>query len=473
MNEKTKNILIGVLIVGIVAMTVAYAALSQTLNINGSARVQGKDDSWNIHFKHITNVANEVVTHEYASAASNSISLTETNTVATMPAVTLKAPGDYVEFKFNVINEGDITGYINTLNNISMGTPIYGAGEDLTPEEKTAFESAITATLTYADTTALALNDSIAKNEEKELLLVIKYNNTAATQKLPKVAVTFNNITASITYGQDTVSGGGGQVTPAVTYAIGDLVYFDPVSEETCDSTTFNLNSVISHQTNCFKWRVIGINGNDLTLQMDHNIVNTMAWTTSPSTNAGPSSVFGALQYFTGGWTRVDPLNYQYDTSSVTNGYGLLSCVNGVCTTSKVGASFGDASSPIRARIITGDEIKAIAMLSNLEDKTNISNWTKNVRYADMDYSTYDIISPGSDIAWLIENTYANEEGGGTDNLYDSTNAGYWTLNPFDDRSNLAWRLDSGGKLSYYNVDSGNTYGIRPVIEVSDSLVTK
>jgi len=63
MNERKKNILLAVLVVGIISMTVAYAALSTTLNINGSASVQNIDQSWNIHFAHITNTNNEVVTH--------------------------------------------------------------------------------------------------------------------------------------------------------------------------------------------------------------------------------------------------------------------------------------------------------------------------------------------------------------------------------------------------------------------------
>ena len=62
MSDKTRNLLIGLLTVGIIAMTVAYAALSQTLNISGSAQVQGKSDSWNIHFAHITSASTATFT---------------------------------------------------------------------------------------------------------------------------------------------------------------------------------------------------------------------------------------------------------------------------------------------------------------------------------------------------------------------------------------------------------------------------
>ena len=154
MNSRTKNILIGVLLVGIISMTIVYAALSQQLNISGSAKVQSKSQSWNIHFQHITNTANEVQVDQYATVQSSSISLTDTNTTATLPTVTFKAPGDKVTYLFDVINEGDITGYINVINDISI--------PDVSGAE--TYKAAIIKTFTYADNDAeIRVNDSIAK----------------------------------------------------------------------------------------------------------------------------------------------------------------------------------------------------------------------------------------------------------------------------------------------------------------------
>ena len=253
MNERTKNILLGVLIVGIISMTVAYASLTQNLRINSSAKVQGKSTSWNIHFKHITNTANEVQPKEYATAASNSITLSETDTVATMPTVTLKAPGDSVEFYFNVINEGEITGYVNIVNNITIPDPEFAQDETLTEAQRTELKNAIQATLTYANGNSINVGDSIAQNEEKQLKLVIRFvdnGNTAkvdtkgkviklsniktgnkeiAAQVLPSKNVTFSGITASLVYGQNQTSGGS---TPSNPY-----------------ETTFNGNYT------AYKWR--------------------------------------------------------------------------------------------------------------------------------------------------------------------------------------------------------------------------
>ena len=214
MNERKKNILPGVLIVGIILMTVVFVLLSQTLNINGSAKVKNLDSSWNIHFAHISNTANEVHTSGHATTSSQSITLDDTT--VTVPGVTLKAPGDKVEYIFKVVNEGEITGYINVINNIGIGTITYAQGETLTAEQKTTLQNDIQVTLTYNDQskTRLAYNDSLAKNQEKELILTIQYVNRETTQVLPSSDVTFTNITASITYGQDQTSNSGNGTNP-------------------------------------------------------------------------------------------------------------------------------------------------------------------------------------------------------------------------------------------------------------------
>ncbi|MBQ9181960.1 MAG: hypothetical protein IJ134_04950, partial [Bacilli bacterium] len=119
--------------------------------------------------------------------------------------------------RFKVVNEGEITGYINELTNIGIGTITYGAGETLTAEQKTSFQNDIQVTLTYNDQskTRLAYNDALAKNEEKELILTIQYVRRESEQVLPTSDVTFTNITASITYGQDTTSKSGNGNNPS------------------------------------------------------------------------------------------------------------------------------------------------------------------------------------------------------------------------------------------------------------------
>lgn len=209
MNEKTKNVLLGVLIVGLVSMTVAYAALTQTLNINGSATVQNINSSWRVRFNTV-NSGSEIAKEQYALVQDNATSLasyiTSDSTLITLPRVTLKAPGDKVTFRWIVENTGDINAIITGVNAISKGSATYADDETLTAEQRTKFENDIRVTFTYDDDTAIAVGNKLANHDSKVVKAVVEFVKTSETQTLPSKDVTFGGITAAITYGQDTAA---------------------------------------------------------------------------------------------------------------------------------------------------------------------------------------------------------------------------------------------------------------------------
>ena len=113
MSNKTKNILLGVLIVGIISMTIAFAALSTRLNINGEANVAAT--SWNVHFQEWSLDTNPTVDGHQNTAVypsiqtlTTSMSLAPNITKVDNLNVTLKQPGDYAKYNFEIINEGSI-----------------------------------------------------------------------------------------------------------------------------------------------------------------------------------------------------------------------------------------------------------------------------------------------------------------------------------------------------------------------------
>ena len=119
--ENKKNVILAVLIVGVVAMTVAFAALSTNLNISGTASVS--DTTWNIHFQNWALDTEETVTEggvthqntaEYPSVnqLSQTVSVANSTKVENLN-VTLKQPGDYVKYTFQIINEGSIDASLN------------------------------------------------------------------------------------------------------------------------------------------------------------------------------------------------------------------------------------------------------------------------------------------------------------------------------------------------------------------------
>ena len=119
--DNKKGMLIAILGVGIVAMTVAFAALSTTLRISGTASVPST--TWNIHFQNwaldtASTVTEGGITHqntaEYPTVAQLSQTLSPNITKVDDLDVTLYQPGDYAKYTFQIINEGSIDASLDT-----------------------------------------------------------------------------------------------------------------------------------------------------------------------------------------------------------------------------------------------------------------------------------------------------------------------------------------------------------------------
>lgn len=195
MNERRKNILIGVLLVGLVTISVAYAALNQTLNINGTAKVAS--GNWNVHFASVT--SGETVTSGYASTSG---SLTVTSDEVTTPTVLLKAPGDSVTFYFDVKNEGAINAKLTNYQTISKGTPEYTAGGTMSAADL-AIANAVTVSLTYADGTAIAVNSDTLANTTGVAHMKLTITLPSSVNSLPSKEISFPSISAIMTYSQN------------------------------------------------------------------------------------------------------------------------------------------------------------------------------------------------------------------------------------------------------------------------------
>ena len=194
MQNRTKNILLAVLIIGLISMTVAYAALTQTLNINTTAKVLSKGESWNVHF----NAPSTAVLTGYASVATGKeLKLNGTTTLNNLEA-TLVAPGDSVSYTFDVENSGTINAIIDsvTLPNIST-VSMTGSTADVS-----LVRSNLQFSLVYtSNNKAPAKGDTLAAGETKNMTLKITYN--ASATNLPSAAVTVSGLDAHIDYKQN------------------------------------------------------------------------------------------------------------------------------------------------------------------------------------------------------------------------------------------------------------------------------
>ena len=200
-NERTRNIILIVLAVCLIGITVAYATLSQNLNISGVANVD--KTSWNIHF---TNVQTPKVDGQ---ATGGKAVLNDGKTVLTILEGTLSAPGDKITYIFDVVNEGDLSAEVET----TLTTMKSCASED--GSDVSIFCNKIGLDLVYADTKEkVQKSDRLFSGETKTLNLIITYDKDKELTNLPNTEIVLDNITSTINYTMLTKEKSETPVTP-------------------------------------------------------------------------------------------------------------------------------------------------------------------------------------------------------------------------------------------------------------------
>ena len=200
-NERTRNIILIVLAVCLIGITVAYATLSQNLNISGVANVD--KTSWNIHF---TNVQTPKVEGQ---ATGGKATLNDGSTILTISEGTLSAPGDKIIYTFDVINEGDLPAEVET----TLTTMKSCASEDVS--DVSIFCNKIGLDLVYADTKEkVQKSDRLLSKKTKTLNLIITYDKDKLLTSLPTSPITLSNITSTINYTMLTKEKSDTPITP-------------------------------------------------------------------------------------------------------------------------------------------------------------------------------------------------------------------------------------------------------------------
>lgn len=109
-TKKDYKLLIILILLVLLAVPVGYAALSQTLTINGTA---GISSEWNVKFKSITLASSSGATEAEATP-----SLADDKVVATFD-VTLEKPGAYAEYTVIVENAGTINAKLYSITDLT------------------------------------------------------------------------------------------------------------------------------------------------------------------------------------------------------------------------------------------------------------------------------------------------------------------------------------------------------------------
>ncbi len=177
-KKNSKKFVLALLVLLLLTVSVGYSALSTTLNINGTSKINNA--TWDVHFENI-------------KVTSGSVSATKAATIDTATTtvnynVDLTKPGDFYEFTVDVKNAGSINAKLSalpTLSGVSTKQDVY-----------------TNYTVTYKDGTAIKADDKLASGETKTLKVKVEFDKNVANNQLPTEAQTLN-LTFAMNYVQD------------------------------------------------------------------------------------------------------------------------------------------------------------------------------------------------------------------------------------------------------------------------------
>ena len=209
-ERRTKALVVVVLLIVVAGLTVAFAALSTTLNINGTAYLDAA--KWGIKFENLsspTKIGSATTTGAAKIEEAKSASITGIN-------VSLSTPGDKVTYTVDLVNEGTINAKIDNI-------------------EKTVLTSEQQRYLTFKVTdkngNEVSEGDILSAGETRNLTITIEFIKDLTKEDLPTSTSTIS-LSYKLNFVQTdekaTTSGSSKQACTAFdkkdTYNVGDVI---------------------------------------------------------------------------------------------------------------------------------------------------------------------------------------------------------------------------------------------------------
>ena len=193
MNSKRLLFILGIAIFCLFGISIAFAAMSTTLNIT-FGKVTQNALTWNVAFK----TGDVTGTTGGTSGTGRTCGkATVAATAVTVADTTLSKPGDKCTYKLNVVNSGGIAAKVGTI------TPTKPTGTNVTCGTATTSKM-VCGNITYllttdANGTTQLTNSNFTVNasSNKDMYLVVSYsgtglNSAAVTQSAAKFAINFD-----------------------------------------------------------------------------------------------------------------------------------------------------------------------------------------------------------------------------------------------------------------------------------------
>ncbi len=170
-ERRTKALVIVVLLIVVAGLTVAFAALSTTLNINGTAYLDAA--KWGIRFENLsspTKIGSANVTGTAKIEETKAAEITDMN-------VGLSIPGDKIVYTVDLVNKGTINAKIDNIEKTV-----------LTQEQ----QRYLTFKVTDKDGYEIKQGDILEKGETKKVTITIEFIKDLTKEDLPKQTSTIS-----------------------------------------------------------------------------------------------------------------------------------------------------------------------------------------------------------------------------------------------------------------------------------------
>ena len=170
-ERRTKALVVVVLLIVIAGLTVAFAALSTTLNINGTAYLDAA--KWGIRFENLsspTRVGKATTTGTAKIEETKAAEITDMN-------VSLSIPGDKIVYTVDLVNKGTINAKIDNIEKTQ-----------LTSEQ----QRYLTFKVTDKDGYEIKQGDILEKGETKKITITIEFIKDLTKEDLPKQTSTIS-----------------------------------------------------------------------------------------------------------------------------------------------------------------------------------------------------------------------------------------------------------------------------------------
>ena len=360
-DRRTLYLILCIAIVSVFTLSIAYAAMSTVLEIHGNSEVVAS--SWDIYLDNVEVNSNSVSDNVPVISGSSTLTFD----------VDLNIPGDFYEFKVDVVNDGSIDAMIDSV----VKTP------ELTSEQAKYIKYEIT----YENGESISAKQTLKKGTTTPIKVRVEYRKDLVASDLPSSATELN-LKLTLVYVQS--DGSGNEITnngaKLVNVVSGDGT---KVGNEVCikNECFYVISSTDSTVTMLSKYNLYV--GNVVVEDWDGTNI-------TPLTNPTGIQDNTAKGFDNGSGPRIGTIAFSSDSQKGTNYSDYSGSIVEGYVNSYNSYLITQGVTPIEARLITKDELIGLGCIEDDYSCSEAPSWVYATSYwSGSAFSTSDV--------WIVD----------------------------------------------------------------------